>query len=337
MKGKSLVMLVAIALIATGAHAATHKEFTGSVSSAWSVDGNWDTAGVPTVLNQAYVGTAGNASVSAEIVTSGTAYYVRVGGDGEGSLTIKAGATLDITGSIYSGTDDDEWHALDVAVDADGSLTLEAGASINAAADIGLGKGPIWYGGGNLSVSLGANASINTGGGWVQFGLGDDSANGISQEITLAGGASIAAGGGVWFCIGGTVNVSGTVWLNNMRWRGYSADGAATLVLTGDARVESNGVQFQNGGVIIDPTGLTLAPDTWKAVLVDVDGGYWGTGARQTYLTPAAIAAGWQIKQVVGAPFTNQPHSVQVLIPEPASALVLLVGLASLVRRRMRR
>ncbi len=166
MKVKHLcaVAIAAIALIAAGAYGAGpyglgygQIDHTTNLTGSGSFDvaGNWNN-GAPNATAQANI--SGNLSATVTVAGGGTAGYVVVGASGgasvSGSLTIEAGATLDIVDVMYSGPGDYEYHSLDIGVGATGSVTLEAGATVNTAGDVAIGKGPTWTAGFDAILTL---------------------------------------------------------------------------------------------------------------------------------------------------------------------------------------
>ena len=349
------ILLVAIGVIAMGAHA---SEFTGAESSAWFDANNW-TAGVPSGTVGAEIGTAANADVSA-VIASATAYAngVQVGVGGNGSLEIASGSLAVIGGRLnigvaggtavtanvvfngdaycYTGiynSDEDEIHSLDIGGGAKANVTIAAGVSVIAASTIGIGKDDRWQGGYETHVSMGEGSLLQSGavgGEWVVFGLGGDV---YPMVLSMQNNATIE---GTLFHLGGTLEINGTANLNGgSRWRNYGMNPVIKLIGEG-AQILTYGFQFgvmpSKEGPRLDVSELVIPADTWVTVMTDQDGGFWGN--KDIDFVPGTPSY-WQMQLIVGTPYTDEPHYVQVMVPEPATLVLLVIGgLGVLLRKR---
>ena len=356
------ILLVAIGVIAMGAHA---SEFTGAESSDWFDANNW-TAGIPGAAIGAEIGTAANADVSA--VISGTTAYanglqVGVGGNGSlelvnkslmvvgtrlnigvsGGTAVTANVVFNGDVSCYSGIyneDEDEIHSLDIGGGAKANVTIAAGVSVIAASGIGIGKDDRWQGGYETHVSMGEGSLLQSGavgGEWVQFGLGGDV---YPMVLSMQNNATIE---GTLFHLGGTLEVNGTANLNGgSRWRNLNAPGFAgglnpIIKLIGEgANILTYGFQFglmpKVEGPRLDVSELVIPADTWVTVMTDQDGGFWGN--KDIDFVPGTPSY-WQMQLIAGTPSTEEPHYVQVMVPEPATLVLLVLGgLGVLLRKR---
>ncbi len=191
MKGKHLylaLMAAAIALTATSAHAV--KEFTGAVSDNWHDPANWNPPGVPTSsADRVRIGTSTYSDVSARVSASSVAESngLEVAGYAPGALTIGAGGTLSVAGSLNIGhsTYMSEGYSFAVTQEADSVVTVE-------------------YGGSGFYISGGVGAGATSGP--HVYRLEDGAAINMS-------GTSGYTGQSFWM-MGGTMEIAGAVTLN---------------------------------------------------------------------------------------------------------------------------
>ena len=347
---KVTIAFLVVAMIATAAsgigpyglgYGQIDHTTTLTASGEFSTTATWDN-GVPNATAQVEI----SGGLSTNVAASGTAGYIIVGASGgasvSGTLNVEAGATLDIVDVMWSGTDDYEYHSLDIGMSGVGNVTVGAGATVNCAGDIRIGGGPIWGDGGfEGNMTIEAGATINVMGhdlgnsasfdeiltdlpGQGALGIGDFSYDGTPRTLTIN---SATVNAHIW-AMGGTVTLNGLSTASGFRPRPYA--GGVHLVLGPGGRLDVGHLELGNLG--LDPSGMGIPDGQWVTILYDGDGGYAPAG--NIYFEPG-LDPNWKWKVINGAPYSGDPNYLQVLVPEPATMVLLAIGgIGALLRKR---